>query len=430
MHNELDIKKVSRRGMITLLVGFIGFLVWGSLVAMDRGVVVTGTLTFQGERKTIVHPHGGVVGKIWISEGQLVQQGQTLVSLDTTDSQAQINALQVQRQALNAKIERLHKETGHKPGKSLTPTEKDKAPDQFQTRQHETETLLYKTRQRSLQNEIRMLEVESKTAQQSLLALCEAQRNKQVQLARLNTQQNGLEDMVAKGYMPVNRLVELQGQITTLEVALAQDDIQISQLSGQTNNAQLKKQQLHNQLQTESQTILAEAQTELAALDEQIQRTAFVLQHTNVTSPVAGQVLGLKLFTQGSAMPANTPIMDIAPSNGPLEISAELEPGLVDQVKTGQAVTVRFSALKTAQTLEVEGVLDHVGADQLTNPATGIAYIPVKIHLDPQALQHIAQHRIQAGVPVELLVVTGEQTLMQYLFKPISDRLFSAMREH
>lgn len=46
MHNELDIKKVSRRGMITLLVGFIGFLVWGSLVAMDRGVVVTGTLTF------------------------------------------------------------------------------------------------------------------------------------------------------------------------------------------------------------------------------------------------------------------------------------------------------------------------------------------------------------------------------------------------
>ena len=107
MHNELDIKKVSRRGLVTLIVGFIGFVVWGSLVAMDRGVVVNGTLTFHGERKTIVHPHGGVVEKIWITEGQLVQQGQTLISLNTTDSQTQLNALQVQRKALMAKMSSL-----------------------------------------------------------------------------------------------------------------------------------------------------------------------------------------------------------------------------------------------------------------------------------------------------------------------------------
>jgi hypothetical protein len=31
MHNELDIKKVSRRGLVTLIVGFIGFVGWGSL---------------------------------------------------------------------------------------------------------------------------------------------------------------------------------------------------------------------------------------------------------------------------------------------------------------------------------------------------------------------------------------------------------------
>ena len=394
------------------------------------GVVVTGTLTFQGERKTIVHPHGGVIEKIWISEGQLVQQGQTLVSLNTTDSQTQLNALQVQRQALMAKMERLEKETGHKPAKTNAPQEQPNTPDQFQARQQAAETLLYQNRQRALQNEIRMLELESNTAQSSLTALSEAKRSKQLQLERLKQQQLGLTDMVAKGYMPANRLVELQGQISTLEVALSQDDIQISQLGGTIRNAQLKKQQLHNQLQTESQTVLADAQAELAALDEQIQRIAFVVQHTNIQSPVAGQVLGLKLFTQGSAMPANTPIMDIAPKASELEISAELEPGLVDQVKTGQAVTVRFSALKTAQTLEVKGVVNRVGADQLTNPITGHPYIPVNVRLTAQALQDIAQHRIQAGVPVELLVVTGEQTLMQYLFKPISDRLFSAMREH
>jgi protease secretion system membrane fusion protein len=430
MHKHLDIKAVSRRGMITLLVGFIGFVVWGSLVAMDRGVVVAGTLTFQGERKTIVHPHGGVVEKIWITEGQLVQQGQTLISLNTTDSQTQLNALKVQRQALLAKMERLEKETGNSPGTTTKPETTANSADPFQTRQNETEAILYASRQRALQNDIRMLELESSTAQNSLTAQNNAQRSKQQQLERLKQQHLGMADMVAKGYMPANRLVELQGQISAVEVALAQDEIQISQLNATIRNAKLKKQQLHNQLHTESQTVLAEVQAELAALDEQIQRIAFVVQHTNIQSPVAGQVLGLKLFTHGSAMPANTPIMDIAPNGSELQISAELEPSMVDQVKAEQPVTIRFSALKTAQTLEVKGVLNRVGADQLTNPTTGMPYIPVNVCLTQQALEEIAQHRIQAGVPVELLIVTGEQTLMQYLFKPISDRLFSAMREH
>jgi membrane fusion protein, protease secretion system len=430
MHNELDIKKVSRKGMITLLVGFVGFVVWASLVGMDRGVVVTGSLTFQGERKTIVHPHGGVVEKIWISEGQLVQQGQTLISLNTTDSQTQLNALQVQRKALLAKMERLQKEAGRNSATTNAVSTNTTESDSFQAQQNAAEAQLYANRQRALQNEIRMVELESSTAQNSLAAQANAQRSKQQQLARLQQQRTGLSDMVEKGYMPANRLVELQGQISALEVALAQDDIQISQLNATVRNAKLKKQQLHNQLQAESQGLLADVQAELAALDEQIQRIAFVVQHTNIQSPVAGQVLGLKLFTNGSAMPANTPIMDIAPNGTELEISAELAPSMVDQVKAEQPVTIRFSALKTAQTLEVKGVVNRVGADQLTNSTTGIAYIPVNVRLTTQALNDISKHSIQAGVPVELLIVTGEQTLMQYLFKPITDRLFSAMREH
>lgn len=428
MHKTDDIQRATRKGLLTLLIGFIGFVMWSSLVAMDRGVVVNGTLTFQGERKTIVHPHGGVIEKIWISEGQLVQQGQTLISLNTTDSQTQLNALEVQRKALQAKMERLEKETSAKTG--TRKPENTSTTDAFQTRQDETEAMLYASRQRNLQNEIRMLELESATAQSNLTAQTKAQHSKQQQLERLQQQRTGLTDMVSHGYLPANRLVDLQGQISALEVALAQDEIQISQLAATINNAQLKKQQLRNQLHTESQTVMVDVQAELAALNEQIQRIGFVVQHTDIRSPVSGQVLGLQLFTQGSAMPANTPIMDIAPNGTELEISAELQPSLVDQVKTEQSVTVRFSALKTAKTLEVQGMVHRVGADQLNNPNTGMAYIPVSVKLTPQALQEIAKHRIQAGVPVELLIVTGEQTLMQYLFKPITDRLFSAMREH
>lgn len=164
-----------------------------------------------------------------------MQQGQTLISLNTTDSRTQLNALEVQRKALLAKMERLVKETGNKPSTTNTNTA-----DAFQTRQDEAEAMLYASRQRSLQNDIRMLELESTTAQNSLTAQTKAQRSKQQQLERLQQQRTGLADMVANGYMPANRLVELQGQISALEVALAQDEIQISQLGGTIRNAQLK----------------------------------------------------------------------------------------------------------------------------------------------------------------------------------------------
>lgn len=434
MLEESNITNASRKGLIALLLGFVGFMLWASLVAMDRGVVVSGTLTFQGERKTIVHPHGGVIEKIWVNEGQLVEKGQTLISLNTTDSQAQLNSLEVQRQALLAKMKRLRIESRSAKNVKVALVNSAPAevniPSSFQTLQQEAETQLFETRQRALQNQINTLGVEIGTAHNSLLALQTTQSSKQRQLQSLNQQQSGLSDMVAKGYMPANRLVEVQGQITSLQVTLAQDQIQISQLRGQTSQARLKMQQLHNQQQAESQTLLNDVQTELANLDEQLHRIEFIRQHTNIQSPVAGQVLGLQLFTQGSAMPANTAVMDIAPSQGQLEISAQLEPGLVDQLKAGQLVTVRFSALKTAQTLEVQGSLHNIGADQLSDPSTGIAHIPVKVRFTEKALGQIAIHRIQAGVPAELLIVTGEQTLMQYLFKPVTDRLFTAMTEH
>jgi len=431
---DQQIRTPSRKGLAALLIGFIGFILWAFLVSMDRGVIVPGTLTFQGERKSIVHPHGGVVKKIWVGEGQIVQQGQILISLDATDSRAQMNALEVQRQALLAKMARLQMESGTNKTQQLESNHAHVASEvkksEFQSQQQATEITLYQTRQRALQNDIHALQTEISITNNSLAALKEAQQIKQRQLETLKQQEISLTDMVNKGFMPANRLLDIQSQISTLQVALAQDQMQYGQLSGQTSNARLKQQQLRNQQQAESQALLAEVQTELANLEEQTHRVAFVLKHTEIQSPVAGQVIGLQLFTPGSAMPANTPLMDIAPSHTQLEISAQLAPDLVDQVKLGQTVTVRFSALKTAQTLEVQGELNSVGADQLVDAIKGISYIPLKIRFTPQAASQIAEHRIQSGVPVELLVVTGEQTLMQYLFKPITDRLFTAMREH
>jgi protease secretion system membrane fusion protein len=41
----------------------------------------------------------------------------------------------------------------------------------------------------------------------------------------------------------------------------------------------------------------------------------------------------------------------------------------------------------------------------------------------------LAKYTIRPGMPVEVFIKTGERTLLSYLFKPVLDRMKTALRE-
>ncbi len=71
-----------------------------------------------------------------------------------------------------------------------------------------------------------------------------------------------------------------------------------------------------------------------------------------------------------------------------------------------------------------------VAADRVTQPETGKSWFDVTVEVDAAVLQ--AQHpqpRLQAGMPVEVYVTTGERTLLEYLARPLTSFFQHAMRE-
>ena len=82
-----------RTGAIVAALFFILFLGWAAFARLDAAAYARGTLVVSGQRQTVQHRDGGVIGEIMVEEGQKVRRGDILVSLAAAEVQAQERAL-------------------------------------------------------------------------------------------------------------------------------------------------------------------------------------------------------------------------------------------------------------------------------------------------------------------------------------------------
>jgi membrane fusion protein, protease secretion system len=103
----------------------------------------------------------------------------------------------------------------------------------------------------------------------------------------------------------------------------------------------------------------------------------------------------------------------------------------VDRVHKGLPVGLMFSAFNVNTTPHIPGVVDTISADRLVEERTGNPYYKVRVKVTAEGMKLIADKKldIQAGMPVEVFVKTGERSMMSYLFKPVVDRAKTSMSE-
>ena len=97
------------------------------------------------------------------------------------------------------------------------------------------------------------------------------------------------------------------------------------------------------------------------------QRAALLvdIDRQTIRSPASGIVYGLQVQTLRSVIRGADPVMYVVPQDRPLVIAARIEPIHIDQIVTGQAVNLRFSALDQRKTPELKGQVTLISADAL-----------------------------------------------------------------
>jgi membrane fusion protein, protease secretion system len=135
------------------------------------------------------------------------------------------------------------------------------------------------------------------------------------------------------------------------------------------------------------------------------------------------------VFTKGAVVAPGFKLMDIVPKEDGLVIDGQLPVNLVDKVYAGLPVNMLFTAFNQNKTPRIPGVITNVSADRFTDERTGQPYYKVTSKVAPEGLKLIDGLKIRPGMPVEMFIVTGERTMMNYLFKPIFDHLKLSMSE-
>lgn len=423
-----DARFYVRLGWLLTLLGFGGFMAWASLAPLDQGVAVQGTVVVSGKRKAVQSMAAGVVSRILVSEGQMVRQGEPLFRLDRTQVQADVEALQAQYRMTQASLARWRGERDNA-GQVQFPAELMDESDAQLGLVVEGQRQLFDSRRQALAREQGAVSASIEGSQAQLAGMRRARGDLQAQADSLREQLDNLRPLAGEGYIPRNRVLEYQRQLSQVQRDLAQNAGDSARLEQGIVEARLNLQQRREEYQKEVRTQLAEAQVKAATLEQQLNSARFELRHSEILAPADGIAVNLGVHTEGAVVRAGDTLLEIVPQGTALEVEGRLPVNLVDKVAPQLPVDILFTAFNQNSTPRVTGEVALISADQLLDERSGQPYYVLRSTVSEEALARLQGLSIRPGMPAELFVRTGERSLLNYLFKPLLDRAGSALTE-
>lgn len=424
---DTDARRPLRFGMWVLVAGFGGFVLWASLAPLDAGIPAGGTVTVAGNRKTIQHLNGGIIDAIEVKDGEKVRKNQVLIRLNPTQAQAQLGMAQSQYIIVKAVESRLSAERSNANNIDFGALiEKFGAEDVRVKNAISLQTQLFNTRRSTLKSELGILGENLAGAQEQLTGLTEVKANRAQQLNLLKQELSGIRDLAAQGYVSRNRMFELERNTSQVAAGLAEDIANIGRTRNQIGELKLRVLARQQEYNKEVETQLTEVQKEAQALADRLNAIEYDAANASIRSPIDGIVVGLNVHTVGGVIRGGEPLLDVVPEDQPLIIDVQVPTHLIDKVHAGLPVEIQFPAFNHSQTPNIPGKVQTVAADRQVDQRTGMPFYTAKVEVTPEGMHLLGKHQIRPGMPASILVKTGERTMMNYLLKPLLDRMNTA----
>ena len=416
-------------GLWALGVGFGGFLLWAAFAPLDEGVPSQGLISIDTKRKAVQHPTGGIVKQVLVGEGEHVKENQPLIRLDDGKAKADFEMIRQHYLGFRASQGRLSAEQANAPKIVFHPDLVKAASDPLIRNQMISQEQLFASRREQLRADLQGIE-ESIGGQQALIASYNnmlASRRESLKLLNDELQQS--RELVKEGYLPRNRQLELERMV-------AESNSSMSEILGNIQRAQRailelrqraisrredSRKEVEAQLTDVTQQVLAD-EAKFHALEDDLARV-------EIKSPATGQVVGLAVQTVGGVIQGGQKLMDIVPDKEPLLIETRVSPNLIDHVKTGLPVDIRFNSFSNTPTLVVDGKIVSISNDLLVDQQSNAQYYLARVTVTPEGYKKLGNRVLQPGMPVEVVLKTGERSLLAYMLHPLTKRLAAAMKE-
>jgi HlyD family secretion protein len=413
--------------LIAMTFGVAG--VWAAVAKLDKAVIATGFIETETNRKTVQHLEGGIVRQILIKEGDHVAEGQVLFRLEQVQAEANNESLSNQLDSALALEARLVAERDGAQEISWPKEFKDRLVEPTLSHTLDDQIHQFEERRGSLEGQKNVIESRIVQLHKEIDGISIEKTSTESQTTYINQELVGLRELAGKNLVPVTRVYAMERERTRLEGSVGRAVADIAKAESSIDEMNIQIQELTQKFQEEVASSLLDARQKIADLRQRLSVSQDVVNRLAITAPRAGMVQNLKVFTIGQVLRGGEPLLDIVPDNDALVVHAEFSTTDIDNVFAGMTSEVRFPAFHSRTIPVMLGKIESISHDRLLDESTHQYYYLGLVSLNRADIPDEYRSRVRAGMPAEIIVSSGERTVLNYLVGPLSSSLRKTFRE-
>lgn len=411
--DRLQPRALSHALLIAIVAFFVVFLLWANWAQVDEVTRGEGRVIPSRQIQIIQNLEGGILGELFVREGQIVEEGQILLRIDNIRAESDYREKRARYLALLAAIARLKAEI--EDSKLVFPPEVLAEAREVA----EKEMMLFRSRQDNLDNEIQILRTQTQQRELELKELETklAQYERSLELAKEELRL--AEPAARRGDVPQSVFIKLQREVNDLRGAVESTRASIVRVRAAIREANQKVERAYSDFRSQAQEELTQKAAELVGIREIVLAGADRVRRTEVRAPLRGTIKQIKINTIGGVVQPGQDILEIVPLEDTLLLEAHIKPSDIAFIRPGLPATIKITAYDFSIYGGLKGEVEDISADTITNER-GESFYRVRVRTHKNHLG-TDEHPlvIIPGMTAEIDVLTGRKTVLHYLMKPL-----------
>lgn len=414
-------------GTILLTFGGIGF--WSAAAPLASAAIAPGIVVVDGNRRSLQHPEGGVVRSIHVRDGDIVEAGQVLITLEDTRIAIALETLRPLLAANLAQRARLEAERNRQ-GVLLIPDFEIAGVRvaEFPSAVAQQRQLLESRRTAHLAK-LASLTSSDEQARATLRAHQQQLEAQQERLRLTQTEMGVAGDLARSGAGTQRRVSEVARTLAEVRVDIARLAAQVAETQGRSEAAQREGDLARATFLEDIETEIQRNEREHVDLRERLWATIEQARRLLIRASVSGVVVNRAVHTVGGVVGAGAPLLEIVPDGERLVIEAQVRPNDSDRIRPGLPVEIRLSGLDGGLLPRMQGTVLNISADRMIDRLRGTPYFEVRVEANVSAHQVLGDRRLRPGMAVDVMILRGEKTVIEYLGASLLQFFAGSMRE-
>lgn len=412
---------VKARGLLyAVVIALFLLVVWSYFAEIDEVAKGDGKVIPSQQLQVLQSYDGGIVQEILVREGQTVKAGQVLLKVDPTRFLSSLEENTTQFAALAAKVQRLSALTQgevlrfNRNLREQAPTIVDNERKLYNSNLAELDELAAGADSRIMQRRQDVEEERANLSQyQNVLSLSQ----KELAVTK---------PLLASGAVSEIEILRLERQIVELEGNITKSKVAIERGLNAIEEEIIKKEEARLKLVNRWNQELTEATAEMATLQQSQTSLEDVVSQADLRSPINGTVQRLLINTVGGVITPGSAVVELVPQDDQLIVEAKVSPKDIAFIREGQPAILKFSAYDFTIYGGMSAEVQHISADAITNEKDETYYL---VRLETKRSIADESLDILPGMIVQVDILTGKKTVLNYILSPLFNVTASALRE-